>query len=52
MRACATLIKVLLIKFPAESSNRQKITVFPELYELYDIVLKFIQESFTLYAEG
>ncbi|CDS35832.1 PIK kinase FAT and Armadillo domain containing protein [Echinococcus multilocularis] len=52
MRACATLIKVLLIKFPAESSNRQKITSFPELYELYDIVLKFIQESFTLYAEG
>ncbi|VDK37547.1 unnamed protein product [Taenia asiatica] len=52
MRACATLIKALLVKFPAESSNRQKITVFPELYELYDIVLKFMQESFTLYAEG
>ncbi|VDM35661.1 unnamed protein product [Hydatigera taeniaeformis] len=52
MRACGTLMKVLLLKFPAEPSNRQKITVFPELYELYDIILKFIQESFTLYTDG
>ncbi|VDD83203.1 unnamed protein product [Mesocestoides corti] len=52
IRACASFVKALLTKFPADLSSRQKITSFPELYELYDVVLKFIQESFTLFGEG
>ncbi|KAM7539597.1 hypothetical protein Aperf_G00000045134 [Anoplocephala perfoliata] len=52
MRASAGLIKALLTKYPAEPANRQKLTNYLELVELYEFVIKFIQEAIIAYFES
>uniref|UniRef100_A0A0X3PBM4 PIK-related kinase FAT domain-containing protein n=2 Tax=Schistocephalus solidus TaxID=70667 RepID=A0A0X3PBM4_SCHSO len=51
-RACANLIRALLIKYPADASNRQKITSIPELVELYTVVLKTVHEALTFFGDN
>ncbi|VUZ55693.1 unnamed protein product, partial [Hymenolepis diminuta] len=52
VRASSGLIKALLNKYPAEPANRQKITNYPELNDLYEYVIKFIHEAITAYTDS
>ncbi|VDK31217.1 unnamed protein product, partial [Dibothriocephalus latus] len=51
-RACANLIRALLMKYPADASNRQKITSISELVELYTVVLKTVHEALTFFGDN
>lgn len=51
IRSCAGLIRAMLERYPAEASHRQKVTAYPELYDIYSTVLKAIQDSFTMFSE-
>ncbi|VDP25685.1 unnamed protein product [Schistosoma mattheei] len=52
IRSCAGLIRAMLERYPAEASHRQKVTAYPELYDIYSTVLKAIQDSFTMFSEN
>ncbi|KAA3675078.1 transformation/transcription domain-associated protein [Paragonimus westermani] len=52
IRSCSNLLRAILERFPADVSNRQKITTHAEFLDIYSATLKIIQESFTLYSEN
>ncbi|CAH8662345.1 unnamed protein product [Schistosoma margrebowiei] len=52
IRSCAGLLRAMLERYPAEASHRQKVTAYPELYDIYSTVLKAIQDSFTMFSEN
>ncbi|KAF5398116.1 hypothetical protein PHET_05828, partial [Paragonimus heterotremus] len=52
IRSCSNLLRSILERFPADVSNRQKITTHAEFLDIYSATLKIIQESFTLYSEN
>ncbi|XP_018655091.1 putative transformation/transcription domain-associated protein [Schistosoma mansoni] len=51
IRSCAGLLRAMLERYPAEASHRQKVTAYPELFDIYSTVLKVIQDSFTMFSE-
>ncbi|CAH8874323.1 unnamed protein product [Trichobilharzia szidati] len=51
-RSCAGLLRAMLERYPAEASHRQKITAYPELFDIYSAALKTIQDSFTMFSEN
>ncbi|KAL3316792.1 hypothetical protein Ciccas_004561, partial [Cichlidogyrus casuarinus] len=51
MRCLASLLCVILHKFPAEISSRQKLTSYPELAELYNSLLKSIHDAFQQFTD-
>ncbi|CAH8662146.1 unnamed protein product [Heterobilharzia americana] len=52
MRSYAGLLRAMLERYPAEASHRQKITAYPELFDIYSATLKAIQDSFTFFSEN